>query len=122
MSEPTKEQMERARAYQVDDLVSRIWHICVDTTFSWNDLCDDEMCGVDAAVLAQDACAKIKALIQPVVDSAEKEARAKAFDEARKIVINSGGDEKVVFTCIETEIREAERAMKAAQPGPGERG
>jgi len=54
----------REAQYKLDDLVSRIWDVCVDTRFHYNDLSDDENCGVDAAVLAKEACAKIKELIQ----------------------------------------------------------
>ena len=54
----------REEQYRLDDLVSRIWAVCVDTHFHYDGLPNDEDCGVDAAILAKEACAKIKELIQ----------------------------------------------------------
>jgi len=76
----------REEQYRLDDLVSRIWAVCVDTHFHYDGLPNDEDCGVDAAILAKEACAKIKELIQ----ASQPEQTATPLDEVAWLIERKG--------------------------------
>ena len=93
-AQPTPTDVERVRNFEIDNLVSLIWATCVDAHFHFDALPNDEDCGVDAAILAKEACANIKKLIEPAFQRVRDEMRERtdqrerAFDLMRDTIID----------------------------------